>query len=67
LLDRTQQAKWQDRLSAFLSPNTKIEFSQDDSLIAGTEIHFPHAVLRFNWRDTLGDLQKNLREHVDAD
>lgn len=66
-LEKSEQAVWHRRLSEFLSPESDIEFSNDDGLIAGAELHFPHSVLRFNWRDTLNDLRKELHQHADAD
>jgi F-type H+-transporting ATPase subunit b len=66
-LDMARQTKWQEQLSAILVPHIDIQFSQDDSLIAGAEIHFPHAVLRFNWRDSLNDLQRILHQDVNTD
>jgi len=66
-LDNAEQTKWRNRLLGLLSVQTNIEFSQDDELIAGVEIHFPHSILRFNWQDTLNGLQRNLRQHADTD
>jgi F-type H+-transporting ATPase subunit b len=33
-----------------------VDFADDPGLIAGVELHFPHAVLRDNWRDSLADI-----------
>lgn len=65
-LDRDVQASWQRRLADRLGPELRIEFTTDDSLIAGVELRFPHAVIGFSWRDSLSEARKELLEHGDA-
>jgi F-type H+-transporting ATPase subunit b len=65
-LDQDAQASWQQRLADRLGPELRIEFTTDDSLIAGVELRFPHAVIGFSWRDSLNEARKELLEHGDA-
>jgi len=62
-LDIQQQSEWRDQLAQRLSTGLSVKFGADPTLIAGVEVTFPHAVLRFNWRDTVAtaliELQKN--------
>lgn len=48
-----EQAQWRSQLAKRLGTDCSIQFSADPALIAGTIITFPHAMLRFNWRDSL--------------
>jgi F-type H+-transporting ATPase subunit b len=53
LLDSAEQARWREQLAKRLGGDSDVTFSADPALIAGTVITFPHAILRFNWRDSL--------------
>jgi F-type H+-transporting ATPase subunit b len=48
-----EQTQWREQLVKRLGADSSIRFSADPALIAGTVITFPHAILRFNWRDSL--------------
>jgi F-type H+-transporting ATPase subunit b len=52
-LDAPEQTQWRGQLAKRLGTDTGIKFSADPALIAGALITFPHAILRFNWRDSL--------------
>ncbi len=52
-LDAREEAQWREQLGKRLGASARIEFSTDPALIAGAEIAFPNAILRFNWRDAL--------------
>lgn len=52
-LDVQEQAQWREQLAKRLGTEFSIKFGVDPGLIAGTVITFPHAILRFNWRDSL--------------
>mgnify|MGYP001173718906 CR=1 FL=1 len=52
------QAQWRARLGAALNgAGQAIAFDADPALLAGAELHFPHAVLRWSWRSALDALR----------
>jgi F-type H+-transporting ATPase subunit b len=53
LLDSEEQARWREQLARRLGGDSDVTFSADPALIAGAVIALPHAILRFNWRDSL--------------
>ena len=55
------QSEWHERLAKRLGADFSIKFSANPTLIAGVEITFPHAILRFNWRDSLAIALKELQ------
>jgi len=55
-----EQSQWREQLAKRLRADLGIKFSADPGLIAGTVITFPHAILRFNWRDSLTAALKEL-------
>jgi ATP synthase F0 subunit b len=57
------ESKWRAMLAEQLGARAQIEFSADPALIAGAELGFPHAVLRFSWRDALADAQRDLNNN----
>ena len=54
------ESKWRAALGERLGGRPQIAFAIDRSLIAGAELKFPHAILRFSWRDSLADAQREL-------
>ena len=54
------ESKWRAALSERLGGMPQIAFAIDQDLIAGVELKFPHAILRFSWRDSLADAQREL-------
>jgi F-type H+-transporting ATPase subunit b len=48
---------WGKRLRQSLGDTVTILFSVDRKLIAGAELHFPSAVLRFSWQSAMTSLQ----------
>lgn len=54
-LDEDRRRHCRERLAAMLGQEPEVDFADDRSLIAGVEIHFPHAVLRHNWRAALDE------------
>lgn len=68
-LDHAEQRRWADRLARTLNSGAEVAFDTDDALIAGAELHFRNAVVRFSWRDKLAILRKTLasEEETDAD
>lgn len=59
-LSDLEQAEWREQLAKRLGADSNIKFSADPTLIAGTVVTFPHAILRFNWRDGLASALKEL-------
>jgi len=60
-------AEWRQRLRDVLGNELTIEFSVDAALIAGVDLHFTNAILRFSWQDALAAMQSGLGTDVDAD
>jgi F-type H+-transporting ATPase subunit b len=58
--------EWKTRLHRALGDQTIIEFDLDPALIAGTELHFPNAILRFSWRSTLATIRAEVESHDNA-
>ncbi len=52
-LDAREEAQWREQLGNRIGAAVAIKFNTDPALIAGAEITFPNAILRFNWRDAL--------------
>lgn len=50
-------------LGTVLGVEPGVEFGEDPALIAGAEIHLPHAIVRQSWRDQLA----RIRRELDAD
>jgi F-type H+-transporting ATPase subunit b len=63
LLPGESQETWCSRLHNILCPRTAIEFAVDPSLVAGAELYFPNAILRFSWKNALAAM----RGEVEAD
>ena len=53
VLGPDEETEWRNQLQKRIANGGSIKFRADPALIAGAEITFPHAVLRFNWRDGL--------------
>jgi F-type H+-transporting ATPase subunit b len=51
---------WRDRLHKPLGNSIVIAFAADPALIAGAELHFPTAILRFSWRSALDALRAEI-------
>ena len=60
------ESKWRVALSERLGGRSQIAFTTDTGLIAGAELKFPHAILRFSWRDAIADVQRELNQHEHA-
>ena len=65
-LSSDTESKWRTALAEHLGASLHITFAVDKDLIAGTELKFPLAVLRFSWRQALAEAQHELtqREHT---
>jgi F-type H+-transporting ATPase subunit b len=54
---------WCSRLRRALGDDIAIDFAVEPKLIAGAELHFPNAVLRFSWQSELAAM----RTEIEAD
>jgi F-type H+-transporting ATPase subunit b len=43
-----------------------VDFADDETLLAGVEIHFPHTVVRHSWREQLGEAARSLVDGAGA-
>lgn len=59
-LNPDQQARWTEAITGRLGNSRGVEFTDDPSLIAGAELRFPHATLRFNWRDSIAAARREM-------
>jgi F-type H+-transporting ATPase subunit b len=57
---------WRSRLHNVLCHRTAIEFAVDPSLVAGAELHFPNAILRFSWRNALAAMGGEIEADANA-
>jgi ATP synthase F0 subunit b len=60
-LDPAASADATGRLRELLGADLEVQFAADAALIAGAELHFPHTVVRHSWRDSLHDLEEDLK------
>ena len=65
-LDTDTQSRWRSTLTRHLGVSSDISFAVDQELIAGTELKFPLAVLRFSWRQALAEAQQELGQSDNA-
>lgn len=69
-LPTAARADWQRRLRAALDgpPDTvlAVTFTVDPALIAGADLHFATAILRFSWQEALAGMRSELETDVDA-
>lgn len=59
-------SEWRDRLHRALGQIVSIAFDVDDALVAGAELHFPAAILRFSWRSALAAMRAEIESHDNA-
>jgi F-type H+-transporting ATPase subunit b len=59
-LDSEGESKWRAALSERVGQGSRIAFTTDKELIAGAELKFPRATLRFSWRDAIADARREL-------
>lgn len=52
--------RWRNRLHRPLGDGTAMTFGVDPKLIAGAELHFPTAVLRFSWQSALAAVRAEI-------
>jgi len=57
---------WRSRLQRALGAGIAIDFTVEPKLIAGAELHFPDAVLRFSWQSALAAMRTEIEADGDA-
>ena len=57
---------WRARLHRALGDRVAIGFGTDPHLVAGAELHFPNAVLRFSWQSALAAMRAEIAGNDDA-
>jgi F-type H+-transporting ATPase subunit b len=57
---------WRSRLHNTLCHQTAVEFGVDPTLVAGAELYFPNAILRFSWRSALAAMRAQIEADADA-
>lgn len=57
---------WRSRLRRHLGDSIAIDYEVDPGLIAGAELRFPNAVLRFSWRSALDAMRAEIEAHGNA-
>jgi len=53
-------AAWRARLQRTLGRPVTVSFDVEECLIAGAELHFPHAILHFSWRSALETIRAEI-------
>ena len=62
-LPEASKQAWREGLRKILGDEAAIDFAMDLQLIAGVELHFPQAILRFSLQGTLSSLRSELEGH----
>jgi F-type H+-transporting ATPase subunit b len=57
---------WSTRLRRSLGDDIVIEYGVDPRLIAGVELHFPNAILRFSWQTALDAMHAEIAANGNA-
>jgi hypothetical protein len=60
-LDPAARDDFGRRLRELLGADSDVRFADDPALVAGAELHFPHTVLHQSWRDSLREIEEELR------
>lgn len=60
-LEPATSAEFRDKVRDLLGAGAPVRFDTDPALLAGVELHFPNAILRHSWRDSLRELEEQLK------
>jgi F-type H+-transporting ATPase subunit b len=66
LLPEAVANEWRSQLLHTLGQDVSIIFDVDETLVAGAELHFPQAILRFSWRSILAAMPAEMDTHGNA-
>jgi len=62
-LSADEQQQWRSSLAKRLGNSPSFAFTTEPDLIAGAELRFPNATLRFNWRDSIAVARREMVSH----
>jgi F-type H+-transporting ATPase subunit b len=65
-LPSTTADSWRERLRALLGKTLTVDFEVRPELIAGAELRFPTAALRFSWESALAAMRSEAGAHADT-
>lgn len=57
---------WRDRLRRILGDQITVSFGIDHRLVAGADLQFPDAILRFSWQSALAAMRAEIGDDADA-
>jgi F-type H+-transporting ATPase subunit b len=57
---------WREQLRRRFGKDIAVTFRNDPQLVAGAELHFPTALLRFSWQSALDTARAEIGAHADA-
>lgn len=57
---------WRSRLQRALGERIAVDYGVDPTLVAGAELHFPNAILRFSWQSALDAMRAELEADGNA-
>ncbi|HXP06669.1 MAG TPA: hypothetical protein VN808_21320 [Stellaceae bacterium] len=57
---------WRSRLRQILSDDITVDYGVDPGLVAGAELHFPNAILRFSWQSALDAMRAEIESDGNA-
>jgi F-type H+-transporting ATPase subunit b len=60
-LDVADRDDFSERLRALVGAGIDVRFAHDPALLAGAELRFPHTVLHHSWRDSLREIEEDLK------
>jgi F-type H+-transporting ATPase subunit b len=60
-LEPATSGEFCDKVRDLLGADAQMRFDADPALLAGVELHFPNAILRHSWRDSLRDIEEQLK------
>jgi F-type H+-transporting ATPase subunit b len=66
VLDAETTKTWRTRLHRALGDHIEVKFETDPALIAGADLHFPSAILRFSWQSALARMRAEIESHGNA-
>lgn len=58
--------EWRKRIGRLLPADMPMRFEADADLVAGVELHFPNAVVRFSWQSVLQAMEAEISGDDDA-
>lgn len=66
-LPQKAKTEWKKRIAKAIGQECEISFDDDPALIAGVELHFENAILRYSWRSVLDVARSEVGSSENAD